>query len=429
MRGQPITCSLHCWANLDLIELQVSNWLRQRGAAIQHMTLSRGTKFHVAPPAGPLHARRLCLEDLARFIGFHPEPHLAFVNSVPRLEALRLGSVSIGATETTLEQLQHLQPLTSLSLNTSSMDAPVQLSRFLSCLTRLRRLRLGCARITCTSAAEAHLVHTVSKLTALTCLDLKGMLSSVPPELSALDQLEVLCVRDTCHMDSLFTISPAIESCTRLECLILDGIGPSTKGGWQNVWDALLLLPRLQHLILKGVDTQHVDAWCLPSRLTALELYGNFMNELPPGICNLPLLQRLIVTCGPELPNLYPYSSKLQQIPNGPYLRNLQQLVIDCPFPTADASVLADAKNLTRISIQYRHDMYPPWTRRGLQAVLPKDCRIELLNEPKGIWVVRRPENAFVPALMSQWHEDTAEWSERAVKLVKWLVSCFATRA
>ncbi len=436
-KGSPSEAPCIVGLTQGLLELQVTKWLRSRGTAIQHLTFSGGMVCHVTGSHFPsCYSRELCLSDLARLLVFYPESRLAFVHSLPRLESLDLSSLSITAAETTLEQLQRLQSLTSLSLGTHSSHAPLQLSRVLSHLTRLRHLRLTCTGARCSSESQAHLMHTVSKLTGLTCLDLSGTLTSIPAELSALDQLEVLCVRDVSYRYGYtpftpFTISSAIESCTRLEHLTLDGvstIGLITKKRWQDVWDVLLLLPRLQHLVFRRMDTQHVDAWRLPPQLTALELYDDVMSELPAAICNLPLLQKLTVTCGPTLHwrVMSPHGAKLQCIPNGPYLRNLQQLEIDCPFPTADVSVLADAKKLPHISIQYRRDMFPPWTPRGLQAVLPKSCTIELLNEPKGIWVVRssnETQTAFVPALMSQWHEDTAVWSETAVK---WLLRCFA---
>ncbi len=144
--------------------------------------------------------RRLCLSGCS--IMLIPEHHMYIIQSVPKLQSLNLDVCSDSHSghqpwrESTLEPLQHLRFLTSLSLNISDLKGPMLLSPALSCLTQLRELSLQCPGAQSCSQPVKQLMQTVSNLTGLTSLVLSRMIETMPTDLATLTQLE--CFSLTC---------------------------------------------------------------------------------------------------------------------------------------------------------------------------------------------------------------------------------------
>ncbi len=362
-----------------MFDLQVVQWLAARGSAIQEINIDanpvnrmsawshlRGTSTALLQQLPNL--RQLVVSGSSSFM--IAERHLPDVKAMPHLASLDLTLHSDHSwSDSTLEPLLCLGSLTALSLKVLGIHKPMLVSS-LSMLTQLRELRLETDG-SLSFVREADLWHTVSKLTGLSVLLLGGLVDHMPPELAALTLLQHLTLRGFDRQGPEFEVSSSIHRCSRLQHLTLESLPYTSNESWQTIWSLLQLLP-LQQLKFGETDLSEVEPWTLSSQLTSLELIDCSVSYIPDAIRDLPMLQELCVI-----------GDKLEGFPRGPYLRNLQRLEILCPHEFADARVLKAATKLKCVSIQYQDDKRPPWTRSHLEPILPKDCELDLLDEPE----------------------------------------------
>ena len=240
------------------------------------------------------HLQALCVFGGHQFM--IPERHLQAVELLPDLQDLDLNMPSDGTwNESTLEPLQYMTALTSLTLNIYEMRGLLLLSPSLSHLTQLQHLRLETDEGWSDQISQAHLMQTVSKLTGLKSLALEDMVESIPAELERLACLTYLDLNGFDFDDPNFAIPPSFGMCIKLRRVCFSWFSQATDGAWLAFCTCLLLLPQSDDLNVSHPDLSeiHSSSWVLPSRLTTLNLINCRMKTFPAALCCLPQLRDL----------------------------------------------------------------------------------------------------------------------------------------